>query len=73
MIGSNAADNCPTCLGRGWTRGFVGGVYDCGDCWKYNEVTAVKDESLNKFCAKFNESTITELPKKRGRPKLIKD
>lgn len=48
---------CPTCSGSKWVRGFVGGVYDCPDCWIFEQNNVVIEDN------------IIEMPKRKGRSK----
>ena len=38
------AHKCPRCEGRKWIRGLVGGVYECPDCWAFEEKILAADK-----------------------------
>jgi hypothetical protein len=66
--------DCPCCKGTGFVRGYVGGTYDCFECWKYSpedEDIHTKNDADKEYVIENKNTEIA--PKKRGRPKKIKD
>ena len=50
---------CSRCNGRKWIRGLVGGIYECPDCWEFEENQRLFGDYIN------NNSLNTDKPKRK--------
>lgn len=54
----NETPKCPRCNGSKWIRGLVGGIYDCPDCWEFEETQRLLNTPQRLYGGNSNSNSL---------------